>query len=78
MTPEDGSEIAKARLVRRRWLILAGMLHCAAMLLVMVALVRLTPLTMTFSVGGAGALLALACGIYVVTVALDLRSRRIL
>jgi hypothetical protein len=65
-------------LVRRRWLILAGLLHCTAMLLVMGALLRLTPITMTLSVGGAGALLGLACGIYIVTVALDLRSRRIL
>jgi hypothetical protein len=45
---------------------------------VMGALLRLTPITMTLSVGGAGALLGLACGIYIVTVALDLRSRRIL
>ncbi len=57
---------------------MAGLLQCVAMLLVMGGLVRLTPLTMTFSVGGAGILLGLACGIYVTTVALDLRRRRIL
>jgi hypothetical protein len=33
---------------------------------------------MTFSVGGAGILLAGACGIYVGNVILDLRRRRIL
>jgi hypothetical protein len=53
-------------------------MHVLAMLFVMSGLVRLTPITMTFSVGGAGILLAAACGIYVVTVALDLRRRRIL
>ena len=53
-------------------------MQIVAMLLVMSGLVRLTPITMTFSVGGAGLLLAGACGIYVVTVALDLRRRRIL
>ena len=62
----------------RRWMVVAGLLHCAAMLLVMSALVRLTPITMTLSVGGAGILLATACGIYAVTVVLDLRRRRIL
>jgi hypothetical protein len=56
----------------------AGLLQVIAMLLVMGGLLRLTPLTMTVSVGGAGALLALACGIYLLTVTLDLRRRDIL
>lgn len=70
--------MSSRRRPRRRWLIVAGLLQVIAMLLVLGAFVRLTPLTMTFSVGGAGALLALACGIYVVTVALDLRTCDIL
>jgi hypothetical protein len=56
----------------------AGLMHVLAMLFVMSGLVRLTPITMTFSVGAAGTLLAAACGIYVVSEALDLRRRRIL
>jgi hypothetical protein len=76
--PEEPDAGFHQRALRRRWLVVAGLLHAAAMVLVMSALVRLTPLTMTFSVGGAGALLALACGIYLVIVALDLRRRRIL
>jgi hypothetical protein len=63
---------------QRRWLIVAAVLHLAAMLLVMLGLVRLTPLTMTFSVGAAGALLALGCAIYLVGVVVGLRRRRIL
>lgn len=62
----------------RRWLMLAAVLHIAAMVMVMLALVRLTPLTMTFSVGAAGMLLAAACGIFVVGVTLGLRRREIL
>ena len=62
----------------RRWLTVAAVLHIAAMVLVMLALVRLTPLTMTFSVGAAGMLLSLACGIFVVAVTLGLRRRQIL
>ena len=62
----------------RRWLMLAAVLHMAAMVMVMLALVRLTPLTMTFSVGAAGMLLAAACGIFVVGVTLGLRRREIL
>lgn len=61
-----------------RWLVVAGVLQIVAMILIMSAIVRLTPLTMTFSVGGGGILLAAACGIYVVTVATDLKRRRIL
>jgi len=63
---------------QRRWLMVAAALHIAAMLLVILGLVRLTPLTMTFSVGAAGALLGLACAIYLVGVVLGLRRRRIL
>lgn len=62
----------------RRWLVAAAALHALAMLLVMLALVRLTPLTMTFSVGAAGGLLAAACGIYLVGVTVGLRRRNIL
>jgi len=62
----------------RRWLMLAAVLHIAAMVMVILALVRLTPLTMTFSVGAAGMLLAAACGIFVVGVTLGLRRREIL
>ena len=62
----------------RWWLIAAAALHALAMLLVMLALVRLTPLTMTFSVGAAGGLLAAACGIYLVGVTVGLRRRNIL
>ena len=62
----------------RVWLISAALLHIAAMVLVMVALVRLTPLTMTFSVGAAGLMLAAACGIFVVAVTVGLRRREIL
>jgi len=63
---------------QRRWLLVAAALHVAAMLLVILGLVRLTPLTMTFSVGAAGVLLAAACGIYLLGVVLGLRRRRIL
>jgi hypothetical protein len=63
---------------QRRWLVVAALLYIAAMLLVMLALVRLTPLTMTFSVGAAGMLLAAACGIFLIGVALGLRRRQIL
>jgi hypothetical protein len=62
----------------RRWLVLAAVLHIAAMVMVMLALLRLTPLTMTFSVGAAGMLLAAACGIFVIGVTLGLRRREIL
>ncbi len=62
----------------RRWLMAAGLLQVSAMLLIMAALVRLTPLTMTFSVGGAGILLTAACAIYATIVVLDLRRRRVL
>ena len=78
MSPEHNSAPPAARPRTRRWLFVAGVLHCAGMLLVMSALVRLTPLTLTFSLGGGGLLLAAACGIYVITVAYDLRRRRIL
>jgi hypothetical protein len=78
MPPETPSATPSRARPRRPWLIVAGLLQVIAMLLVIGALVRLTPLTMTFSVGGAGALLALACGIYVVTVVADLRRRDIL
>ena len=63
---------------QRRWLLVAAGLHVAAMLLVILGLVRLTPLTMTFSVGAAGMLLAAACVIYLLGVVLGLRRRRIL
>jgi hypothetical protein len=63
---------------QRRWLTVAAVLHIAAMLLVILGLVRLTPLTMTFSVGAAGMLLALACAIYLIGVAAGLRRRKIL
>jgi len=63
---------------QRRWLVVAALLYIAAMLLVILALVRLTPLTMTFSVGAAGMLLAAACAIFLVGVAVGLRRREIL
>jgi len=63
---------------QRRWLVVAALLYIAAMLLVILALVRLTPLTMTFSVGAAGMLLAAACGIFLIGVAFGLRRRQIL
>jgi drug/metabolite transporter (DMT)-like permease len=67
-----------AQRTQRRWLLLAGGLHVAAMLLVMLGLVRLTPLTMSASVGAAGTLLAAACAIYLLGVVIGLRRRRIL
>lgn len=60
------------------WLVLAGALHLVAMLFLMSALVSLGPLTLTFSIAGGGLLLVAACGLYVATVAYDLRKRRIL
>ena len=71
--PLDAFEAAQ-----RRWLVVAALLYIAAMLLVILALVRLTPLTMTFSVGAAGMLLAAACAIFRVGVAVGLRRREIL
>jgi len=71
--PLDAFEAAQ-----RRWLVVAALLYIAAMLFVILALVRLTPLTMTFSVGAAGMLLAAACGIFLIGVALGLRRRQIL
>lgn len=65
----------KARRTRQAWLTLAGVLQVLAMLCVMSALVKLTPITMTLSVGGAGMLLGLACAIYLVVVVLELRQR---
>ncbi len=62
----------------RWWLVVAAVLHAVALLLVMAALVRLTPLTMTFSVGIAGAMLATACCIFLIGVAVGLRRRQIL
>ncbi|MEB2286189.1 MAG: hypothetical protein OZ922_16090 [Myxococcales bacterium] len=76
MLPDEGARAA-ARSRQRVWLVAAGLLQIVAMLLVLGALVRLTPLTMTFSVGGAGILLVLACGIYLVNVMMDLRHRSI-
>jgi hypothetical protein len=63
---------------QRRWLSVAAVLYIGAMLLVMLGLVELTPLTMTFSVGAAGGLLALACAIFLIGVVLGLRRRQIL
>jgi len=71
--PLDAFEAAQ-----RRWLVVAALLYIAAMLFVILALVRLTPLTMTFSVGAAGMLLAAACGIFLIGVAFGLRRRQIL
>ena len=71
--PLDAFEAAQ-----RRWLVVAALLYIAAMLFVILALVRLTPLTMTFSVGAAGMLLAVACAIFLVGVAVGLRRREIL
>jgi len=71
--PLDAFEAAQ-----RRWLVVAALLYIAAMLFVILALVRLTPLTMTFSVGAAGMLLAAACAIFLVGVAVGLRRREIL
>ena len=71
--PLDAFEAAQ-----RRWLVVAALLYIAAMLLVILALVRLTPLTMTFPVGAAGMLLAAACAIFLVGVAVGLRRREIL
>jgi len=71
--PLDAFEAAQ-----RRWLVVAALLYIAAMLLVILALVRLTPLTMTFSVGAAGMLLAAACAVFLVGVAVGLRRREIL
>ena len=62
----------------RVWLLLAAALHVAAMALVMTALVRLTPLTMTFSVGIAGGMLAAACAIFLIGVTVGLRRHQIL
>ena len=71
--PPDAFQAAQ-----RPWLTLAAVLHIAAMLLVILGLVRLTPLTMTFSVGAAGTLLVLACAIYLIGVVVGLRRRQIL
>ncbi|MCC6765505.1 MAG: hypothetical protein IT293_12670 [Deltaproteobacteria bacterium] len=76
MTPEEVGRAA-ARRTRQGWLTLAGLLQALAMLCVISAVVKLTPLTMTFSVGGAGILLGLACGIYLVIVVRELRQRNI-
>ena len=71
--PPDAFEASQ-----RRWLLVAAVLHLAAMVLVMTGLARLTPLTMSFSIGVAGALLAAASAIYLAGVVLGLRRRRIL
>jgi hypothetical protein len=71
--PPDAFEASQ-----RRWLMVAAVLHLAAMVLVMAGLVRLTPLTMSFSIGLAGALLAAASAIYMAGVVRGLRRRRIL
>ena len=71
--PPDAFQVAQ-----RRWLTLASVLLIVAMLLVILGLVRLTPLTMTFSVGVAGMLMAVACAIYLIGVVLGLRRREIL
>jgi hypothetical protein len=76
--PPDRSGLPEMPPVRRRLRVAAGALQGVAMLLVMAALIRLTPLTMTLSVGLAGLLLALAGAIYVLAVVTDLRRRRIL
>ena len=78
MPPDESSAPTAARVSARRWLTFAGLCQVLAMLFIASALVELTPLTMTFSVGGAGMLLALAAGIYVVIVVRDLRRRDIL
>jgi archaellum biogenesis protein FlaJ (TadC family) len=78
MPPDDAPAPTAARASARRWLLVAGALQLIAMLFVMSGLVELTPLTMTFSVGGAGMLLAVAAGIYVVIVVRDLRRRDVL
>ena len=71
--PPDAFEASQ-----RRWLLVAAVLHVAAMVLVMAGLVQLTPLTMSFSIGAAGGLLAAASAIYLAGVVRGLRRRRIL
>ena len=73
--PPEGMTRERARRTRQTWLRLAGLLHLVAMICVASALWKLTPITMTLSVGGAGMLLALACAIHLVVVVLELRHR---
>ena len=61
-----------------RWLLLAGAINVAGMLLVMSGIVRLTPTTMMLSVGGGGTLVGISVVIYLVNVAYDLRRRNLL
>ena len=61
-----------------KWFLLAGAINIAGMLLVISSIVRLTPTTMMLSVGGGGALLAVALLIYLANVAYDLRRRNLL
>jgi hypothetical protein len=63
--------------VNRSFLV-AGAINIVGMLLVVSGIVRLTPTTMMLSVGGGGALLAVALLIYLVNVAYDLRRRNLL
>ena len=61
-----------------KWFLLAGGINIAGMLLVISSIVRLTPTTMMLSLGGGGALLAIALLIYLGNVAYDLRRRNLL
>ncbi len=61
-----------------KWFLLAGMINIIGMLLVVSAIVRLTPTTMMLSVGCGGMLLIVSLLIYGVNVAYDLRKRNLL
>ena len=61
-----------------KWFLLAGGLNILAMLLVVSAIVHLTPTTFMLSVGCAGTLLIASLLIYSVNVAYDLRRRNLL
>ena len=61
-----------------RTLKIAGALNLVGMLLVASALVRLTPVTLTLSVGVGGMLLFASWGLFALVVVGDLRNRRIL
>ncbi len=62
----------------RKVVIIASVLNIAAILLIVLSIVNLTPLTLLLSIALSGALMATAIILYVIVVVMDLRQRRVL
>jgi hypothetical protein len=62
----------------RKVVLTAGLLNILALLSILLAIIKFTPLTMVISISIGGALMGLAILLYVVVVITDLRQRGVL